>query len=92
MITIPEDEYTCQKLTSLRKIVSPESGFTKRDLLAYYLKIPPVLLPHLKDHSMVMKRYPNGIAGEFFFYGDRFARRSRLHPHSTQSIAERGVS
>jgi len=67
MITIPEDEYTCQKLTSLRKIVSPESGFTKRDLLAYYLKIPPVLLPHLKDHSMVMKRYPNGIAGEFFF-------------------------
>ena len=56
MITIAEDECTYQvvyglkkvKLTSLLKIFWPESGFTNRDLLAYYLKISPVLLCHLK--------------------------------------------
>lgn len=55
------------KLTNLRKIFWPELGLTKRDLLQYYLDVSPWLLPHLNDRAMVMKRYPNGIAGEFFF-------------------------
>jgi bifunctional non-homologous end joining protein LigD len=55
------------KLTNLRKIYFPELKLTKRDLLQYYLDISPWLLPHLKDRAMVMKRYPNGIHGEFFF-------------------------
>src|SRR6185437_10804884 len=55
------------KLTSLRKVFWPDSGFTKRDMLSYYVRISAALLPHLKDRAMVMKRYPNGIAGEFFF-------------------------
>jgi bifunctional non-homologous end joining protein LigD len=54
-------------LTNLQKIFWPELGLTKRDLLQYYADISPWLLPHLKNRAMVMKRYPNGIDGEFFF-------------------------
>ena len=54
-------------LTNLDKIFWPGRGYTKRDLLQYYLDIAPVLLPHLRDRAMVMKRYPNGIQGKFFF-------------------------
>ena len=54
-------------LTNLRKIFWPESGKTKRDLLLYYDAVSHALLPHLKDRAMVMKRYPNGINGKFFF-------------------------
>ena len=55
------------KLTNLRKVFWPELGLTKRDLLQYYLDVSTWLLPHLKDRAMVMKRYPNGVDGEFFF-------------------------
>src|SRR5580658_9559174 len=55
------------KLTNLQKIFWPQLKLTKRDLLQYYLDVAPWLLPHLKDRAMVMKRYPGGIAGPFFF-------------------------
>jgi bifunctional non-homologous end joining protein LigD len=55
------------ELTNLRKVFWPELGLTKRDLLQYYADISPALLPHLKDRAMVMKRYPNGIRGKWFF-------------------------
>jgi bifunctional non-homologous end joining protein LigD len=55
------------KLTNLQKVFWPELGITKRDLLQYYADISPWLLPHLQGRAMVMKRYPNGIHGEFFF-------------------------
>ena len=54
-------------LTNLRKPFWPELDITKGDLLRYYAAIAPALLPHLLDRAMVMKRYPNGIAGKFFF-------------------------
>ena len=54
-------------LTNLRKPFWPELGITKGDLLRYYAAVAPALLPHLHDRAMVMKRYPNGIAGKFFF-------------------------
>ncbi|HEV2304761.1 MAG TPA: non-homologous end-joining DNA ligase [Candidatus Acidoferrales bacterium] len=54
-------------LTNLQKIFWPELGLTKRELLQYYLDVSPWLLPHLQDRAMVMKRYPDGIAGDFFF-------------------------
>ncbi|HWP73166.1 MAG TPA: hypothetical protein VNU03_01580, partial [Methylomirabilota bacterium] len=54
-------------LTNLRKSFWPDEGRTKRDLLQYYFDLAPVLLPHLKDRAMVMKRYPNGAGGPFFF-------------------------
>ena len=55
------------KLTNLSKPFWPKLGITKRDLLQYYADVAPYLLPHLTDRAMVMKRYPNGAAGEFFF-------------------------
>jgi bifunctional non-homologous end joining protein LigD len=55
------------ELTNLSKVFWPEAGYTKRDLLQYYTAVSPVLLPHLRDRAMVMKRYPNGIHGKCFF-------------------------
>ena len=55
------------RLTNLRKPFWPDLGITKGDLLRYYAAIAPALLPHIKARAMVMKRYPHGAAGPFFF-------------------------
>lgn len=55
------------RLTNLDKPFWPELGITKRDLLQYYADVSSALLPHLQDRAMVMKRYPNGAHGPFFF-------------------------
>ena len=55
------------KLTNLQKPFWPKLGITKGDLLRYYAAMAKVLLPHLRDRAMVMKRYPNGADGDFFF-------------------------
>jgi bifunctional non-homologous end joining protein LigD len=55
------------RLTNLEKVFWPDTGVTKGDLVQYYAEIAPVLLPHLRDRAMVMKRYPHGIDGNFFF-------------------------
>ena len=55
------------RLTNLAKPFWPDDGITKGDLLQYYADIGPVLLPHLHDRAMVMKRYPNGALGKCFF-------------------------
>ena len=54
-------------LTNLRKIFWPDLGVSKGGLLQFYADVAPVLLPHLANRAMVMKRYPHGISGEFFF-------------------------
>jgi bifunctional non-homologous end joining protein LigD len=74
-VTIPGDRKDVEitigdrtvALSNLSKVFFPEKGYTKRDLLQYYADIAPVLLPHLRDRAMVMKRYPNGIHEKFFF-------------------------
>ena len=74
-LTIPRDQdnviLTVDKravrLTNLRKMFWPELGLTKGDLLQYYASVADVLLPHVRDRAMVMKRYPHGAGGEFFF-------------------------
>lgn len=55
------------KLTNLNKLFWKKLGLRKRDLLQYYADVAWALLPHLKDRAMVMKRYPNGASGDFFF-------------------------
>lgn len=55
------------KLTNLQKPFWPDLGLRKRDLLQYYADVAPALVPHLAGRAMVMKRYPHGAAGEFFF-------------------------
>jgi bifunctional non-homologous end joining protein LigD len=55
------------RLTNLRKAFWPECGITKGALLQSYADVAPVLLPHIRDRAIVMKRYPHGAAGSFFF-------------------------
>ena len=55
------------KLTNLKKVFWSGEGLTKRDLLQYYADVSEFLLPHVADRAMVMKRYPNGASGDFFF-------------------------
>jgi bifunctional non-homologous end joining protein LigD len=57
-------------LTNLNKVYFPADGCTKRNLLAYYYHIAPLLLPFLKDRPLVLRRYPNGIEGQAFFQKD----------------------
>ncbi len=74
-LRIPTDRNTVEvaldsetvTLTNLRKVFWPDLGITKGDLIQFYADVAPVLLPHLVNRAMVMKRYPHGIAGEFFF-------------------------
>ena len=55
------------RVTNLEKVFWPAEHITKRDLLGYYDQLAPVILPHIRDRAMVMKRYPNGALEEFFF-------------------------
>ena len=55
------------RLTNLRKTFWPQLRLTKGDLLQYYADVAAALLPHIRNRAMVMKRYPHGAAGPFFF-------------------------
>jgi bifunctional non-homologous end joining protein LigD len=55
------------RLTNLDKPFWPEDGITKGDLIQYYADVAALLLPHVSDRAMVMKRYPHGAGGDFFF-------------------------
>lgn len=52
---------------NLDKVLYPEAGFTKGDVIHYYLQVAHVLVPHLKNRPLTLKRYPNGTASEFFY-------------------------
>jgi bifunctional non-homologous end joining protein LigD len=54
-------------VSNLDKVLYPKVGFTKGQVIDYYIRIAPVLLPHLKDRPLTMKRYPNGVDKEFFY-------------------------
>ncbi|MGZ6123917.1 MAG: non-homologous end-joining DNA ligase [Myxococcales bacterium] len=54
-------------LSNLDKVFYPKAGFTKAQVIDFYLRIAPVLLPHLRDRPLTLKRYPNGVDGEFFY-------------------------
>jgi bifunctional non-homologous end joining protein LigD len=54
-------------LGNLDKVFYPKTGFTKAQVIDYYLRIAPVLLPHLRDRPLTLKRYPNGVEGQFFY-------------------------
>ena len=55
------------QVSNLDKVLYPKVGFTKGQVIDYYIRIAPVLLPHLKDRPLTMKRYPDGVEGEFFY-------------------------
>ena len=76
------------QLTNLRKPFWPELSITKGDLLRYYAAISPALLPHIKSRAMVMKRYPHGAAGQFFF----MKRTPSPRPHWLQTCSIKHAS
>jgi bifunctional non-homologous end joining protein LigD len=65
-VTLEIDGHTL-KFTNLPKVFYPEEGYTKRDLLNYYDGVAGLILPHLKDRPLSLKRYPNGIHEQYFF-------------------------
>jgi bifunctional non-homologous end joining protein LigD len=54
-------------VTNLDKVLYPEAGFTKGQVIDYYLRIAPVLLPHIAGRPLTMKRYPHGVLGDYFY-------------------------
>ncbi len=60
-------EGTKVDVSNLEKVFYPRTGFTKGEVIDYYVRISPVLLPHLKNRPLSLKRYPDGVEG-FFFY------------------------
>jgi bifunctional non-homologous end joining protein LigD len=55
------------KITNWDKVLYPETGFTKGDLIAYYARVAPVALAHLRDRPLTLKRYPNGVDQQYFY-------------------------
>jgi len=55
------------KLSNLEKILYPAAGFTKKDVIDYYVRIAPAIIPHLAGRALTRKRYPDGVEGEPFF-------------------------
>jgi bifunctional non-homologous end joining protein LigD len=64
--TVEIDGHTL-KFTNLNKVWFPEQGYTKRDVINYYDTVAGLILPHLKERPLSLKRYPNGIQEEYFF-------------------------
>jgi bifunctional non-homologous end joining protein LigD len=54
-------------LSNLDKVFYPETGFTKGQLIDYYTRIAPAVLPHLRDRPLTLKRYPNGVNAQYFY-------------------------
>lgn len=55
------------KLSNLDKVLYPEAGFAKRDVIEYFARIAPTVLPHLEGRALTLKRYPNGVDASFFY-------------------------
>lgn len=77
------------KLSNLEKVLWPEAGFTKGQMIDYYARIAPVLLPHLRSRPLTLKRYPNGV-DESFFYEKQCPNHRPDWVH-TQPIPSRGI-
>src|ERR1700692_3113936 len=70
-------------VSNLDKVLYPKVGFTKGQVIDYYIRIAPVLLPHLQDRPLTMKRYPNGVDQPFFY-----EKNCPVHPPSWVETAK----
>jgi bifunctional non-homologous end joining protein LigD len=75
-------------LSNLDKVLYPEAGFTKAQVIDYYLRVAPVLLPHIASRALTIKRHPEGVTGEFFYQKNAPAHRPAWVP--TAKIASPG--
>ena len=84
-VTLAVDSHKL-KLTHLSKVFYPREGYRKRDVINYYNAVAELILPHLHDRPLTLKRYPNGIEGEHFFQKDApagtpaWVRRKKIAP------------
>src|SRR5207302_80363 len=65
-VSVVVDGHTLS-ISNIDKVLYPNHGFTKGEVIDYYSRIAPVLLPHLVDRPLTVKRYPNGVNAPFFF-------------------------
>jgi bifunctional non-homologous end joining protein LigD len=75
------------KLSNWDKVLYPETGFTKGDLIAYYARVAPAVIPHLHDRPLTLKRYPNGVDAPYFYEKQSPAHR----PEWVQTVRVGGV-
>jgi bifunctional non-homologous end joining protein LigD len=75
------------QLTHLEKVLYPSSGFSKRNVLNYYRRIAPLLIPHLRGRPITLKRYPDGVDRDYFYE----KRRPAHHPSWLPTIWMRGI-
>jgi bifunctional non-homologous end joining protein LigD len=90
-VTVKVDDETLT-LSNLDKVLYPDTGFTKGEVIDYYTRVAPVLLPHVRERPLTFKRYPDGVEGKFFFeknapsHTPEWVRRVRLpSPGSTKN-------
>ncbi len=79
------------RLSNYDKVLYPQDGFTKGDLIEYYARVAPVMLPHLRDRPLTLKRYPNGVAGAFFYEKNCPAHRPDWVATATVRSSRRGA-
>ncbi|MEA2293605.1 MAG: bifunctional non-ous end joining protein LigD [Solirubrobacteraceae bacterium] len=79
-------------LSNLDKVLYPAVGFTKGQVIDYYTRIAPAVLPHLRDRPLTLKRYPNGVEGSFFYeknapsHRPAWVRAERVRMRATKAI------
>ncbi|MBP2652858.1 MAG: polymerase LigD, polymerase domain protein [Firmicutes bacterium] len=73
--TVLDVEGTQLKLSNLEKIFYPKCGFNKRQMIDYYIRIAPFLLPHMEGRPLTLKRYPHGVDEKFFYQKECPAKR-----------------
>jgi bifunctional non-homologous end joining protein LigD len=82
-------------LTNLGKVLYPDSGFTKAEVLDYYQRVAPALLPHIAGRPLTLKRYPEGVDGQAFFQKHATAHRPdwiRTTTVESESSRSRGAT
>jgi bifunctional non-homologous end joining protein LigD len=80
------------KVSNLEKVFYPKIGFTKADVIDYYVQISPVLLPHLKDRPITLKRYPEGVEGEHFYQKEAPGHRPDWVKTAPVKVKERTIN
>ncbi len=78
-------------LTHLEKLYWPKEGITKGDLLRYYAQVAPTILPYLYHRPLILKRYPNGIEGKFFFQHDLDDTPAFVRTQSLETAEKRSI-
>src|SRR5215470_10511032 len=58
------------EVSNLDKVLYPAAHFTKREVIDYYIRASKFVLPHLRNRPVTLKRFPNGVRGDFFYEKD----------------------